>query len=323
MTETLGPIVFGDKTHEGPREVNQDTVLSIRLPDERWLLAVADGMGGLEDGGVASQTALGALYRSLSKGADLLTAANDANQAVLKAAEGRVMGTTLVAALINGTRAEIINVGDSRAYCSDSLGLIQITRDHSMAAEAAQDATVLADELETGPSRWAGALARYLGAEDSVRVDRFGPVELVEGGWLLLCSDGLHGVMAEKELDSFFKDYTDAEKAASGLVEKALERNTGDNISAVVAHWPQRSPALVSRPGSRSRSKARSDLQAKPRGKSRARSKGRKKGTVLQGKARPRSVRSFITLAFKAIFVVIPLMLLLAFLFNRFFPTSP
>ena len=88
MSEPYGPLVFGDKTHEGPREVNQDTVLSIRLPDERWLLAVADGMGGLEEGGLASETALGALYRSLSKGADLLTAANDANQAVIKAADG-------------------------------------------------------------------------------------------------------------------------------------------------------------------------------------------------------------------------------------------
>ena len=320
MTETFGPFVFGEKTHQGPRKVNQDTTLSIKLPDERWLLAVADGMGGLEEGGLASQTALGALYRSLSKGADLLTAANDANQAVIKEAEGRMMGTTLVAALIDGTSAEIINVGDSRAYCSDSLGLIQITQDHTMAAEAALDPTVLADELETGPSRWAGALARYLGAEDRVKVDRFGPMEMIEGGWLLLCSDGLHGVMAERELGTFFQEHTDAERAACGLVDQALERNTGDNISAVVAHWPERLPAPISKPVSKSRSKHPSKPLSKPRSTSHPRSKGRKKGKVFLGNSRSRPLKKIIALAFKVVLIVIPLVLLLAFLFDRFLP---
>jgi serine/threonine protein phosphatase PrpC len=240
-----------------------------------------------------------------------LTAANDANQAVIKEAEGRVMGTTLVAALIDGTSAEIINVGDSRAYCSDSLGLIQITQDHTMAAEAAQDATVLAHELETGPSRWAGALARYLGAEDKVKVDRFGPMELIEGGWLLLCSDGLHGVMEERELGTFFQEHTDAERAASGLVDQALERNTGDNISAVVAHWPERLPAPISKPVS------------KPRSTSHSRSKGRGKGKVFLGDSRSRPLKKIIALAFKVVLIVIPLVLLLAFLFDRFLPASP
>ncbi len=322
MTETFGPFLFGEKTHEGPREVNQDTVLSIRLPDERWLLAVADGMGGLEEGGLASQAALGALYQSLSKGADLLTAANDANQAVLTAAEGRVMGTTLVAALIDGTRAEVINVGDSRAYCSDSLGLIQITRDHTMAAEAAQDVSVLTDELETGPSRWAGALARYLGAEDKVKVDRFGPIELMEDGWLLLCSDGLHGVMAEKELGSFFQGQTDAQKAANGLVEQALERNTGDNISAVVAHWPELLAAPISKTVPKSRAKHRPKAQSKSSRTPHSRSKGRKVNIFL-GSSRSKPLKRIISLAFKVFLIVIPLVLILAFLFDRFLPASP
>ena len=319
MNESFGPLAFGEITHEGPREVNQDTVLSIALPDERWLLAVADGMGGLEEGGLASQTALGALYQSLEKGADLLTAANDANQAVLKAAEGRVMGTTLTAALISGTRAEIINVGDSRAYCSDSLGLVQVTRDHTMAAEAAQDASVLDGELEAGPSRWTGALARFLGAEDRVRVDRFGPVDLSEGGWLLLCSDGLHGVMTESELDSFLRKHTDAEQAAGGLVEEARKRNTGDNISAVVAYWPESITSSIPKPVTRSRPK----LKPKLRGASHAGSRGKKKGKVFLGSSRPRPIKRTIFLAFKVFLIVIPLAILLAFLYDRFLPKLP
>jgi protein phosphatase len=319
MIENSGPLVFGEKTHEGPREVNQDTVLSIQIPDKGWLLAVADGMGGLEEGGLASQTALGALYRSLSEGADLLTAANDANQAVLKAAEGRAMGTTLVAALISGTRADIINVGDSRAYCSDSLGLVQVTRDHTMAAEAAQDAGVLDGELEAGPSRWTGALARYLGAEERIRVDRFGPIELSEGGWLLLCSDGLHGVMTEADLDSFLRDHSDAEEAVGGLVEEALKRHTGDNISAVVAYWPQTTTPSVSKPVHGSRPK----LRPKARGATRSGTRGRKKGKVFLGSRRPKSLRRTISLAFKVLLIVVPLALLLAFLYDRFLTVLP
>jgi len=319
MTETFGPFLFGDRTHEGPREVNQDTVLSIRLPDERWLLAVADGMGGLEEGGLASQTALGALYRSLSKGADLVEAANDANLAVIKAAEGRVMGTTMVAALIDGTSAEVINVGDSRAYCSDSLGLIQVTRDHTMAAEAAMDVTVLAGELDAGPSRWAGALARYLGSEEKVKVDRFGPFQLLEGGWLLLCSDGLHGVMTEKELGSFLQAHTDAEAAAGALIDQALERSTGDNISAVVAHWPP----SISAPGSGPVPWPHVKNRTKTLGKSRPPSKSRKKGKIYVGNSRSRSLKKTIALATKVSLIVIPLVWLAVFLFNRFLPALP
>lgn len=238
MTSAFGPFLLGHHTHTGPRETNQDTVLSIELPDGRWLLAVADGMGGLEDGELASKTALGALYRALSEGAGLEEAVGAANTAVHKEAKGRVMGTTLVAALLSGQQAEIVNVGDSRAFLSDALGLVQITRDHTMAEEAAREDFVPMEFSESTSARWAGALARYLGAGEEVETDRFGPLDLVEGAWLVLCSDGLHGVMSSDEIDGFLVGRADAEAAAEGLVEEALARNTGDNVSVVIAFRP-------------------------------------------------------------------------------------
>ena len=238
MTGSFGPFRIGHHTHQGPRDTNQDTVLSIELPDNRWLLAVADGMGGLEAGEKASKTALGSLYSSLMDGADLVEAVRTANAAVHQEAQGQVMGTTLVAAVLSGRRAEIVNVGDSRAYNSDVLGLIQLTQDHTMAEEAAREGALGFEAMEDGANRWAGALARYLGASEEVEVDRFGPLDLLEGGWLVLCSDGVHGVMSVDEINRFLLGQSDAEPAATGLVEEALARKTGDNASVALAFWP-------------------------------------------------------------------------------------
>jgi len=239
MTASFGPLRIGHHTHQGPRETNQDTVLSIELPDNRWLLAVADGMGGLEEGEKASKTALGSLYSSLMDGADLVDAVQAANAAVNREAQGQVTGTTLVAAVFSGKRVEIVNVGDSRAYNSDVLGLIQVTQDHTMAEEAAREGAFTFDTVEEGGAdRWAGALARFLGEGEEVKVDRFGPLDLLEGGWLVLCSDGVHGVMPLDEINRFLLGQTDAESAAIGLVEEALARKTGDNASVALAFWP-------------------------------------------------------------------------------------
>jgi len=298
MTTSFGPFLIGHHTHPGPRETNQDTVLSIELPEGRWLLAVADGMGGLEEGELASKTALGALYRSLSDGSDLVDAVHHANTAVNKEAQGRVMGTTLVAALLSGRQAEIVNVGDSRAYNSDLLGLLQVTRDHTMAEEAARDGSLAEDQLDTDSSRWANALARYLGAADEVEVDRFGPLELLEGGWLLLSSDGLHGVMSLDEIDACLKGQTDAEGAATELVEEALARQTGDNVSVALACWPD--PSLAPAPLSPQRLRASTWKPEK----------------ILIKSPRTPPQRNKAVLAGMVFLVVVPLMVALVFLMD-------
>ena len=158
MSSSFGEFRIGHHTHRGPCDTNQDTVLSIALPEGRWLLAVADGMGGLEEGELASKTALSSLYKSLSDGADLTSAVQDANRAVHQEAQGRSMGTTMVAAVVSGHRVEIANVGDSRAFQSDLLGLIQIIQDHTMAFEAEQAGSLPFGGMEDDSGRWGSAL---------------------------------------------------------------------------------------------------------------------------------------------------------------------
>lgn len=174
-------------------------------------------------------------------------AVQEANAAVFREAQSRPMGTTLVAALLDGTRVEIAHVGDSRAYHLDPLGLVQLTGDHTMAEEAAQDGTLT--EREAAPARWAGALARFLGAETTVEVEVHGPLELHEGDWLLLCTDGLHGVLSQGEIEDSLTRETDPAEAARRLVASALHRRTADNVSA----------ALVLRPG-----KERGEMASSP-----------------------------------------------------------
>ena len=230
-------LLFGFRTHKGPREVNEDTVLSIELPDGRWLVAVADGMGGLAKGELAGKTALGALYRHLSEGAGLVAAMREANAAVFKESQSQELGTTLVAALLSGTQAEIANVGDSRAYHFDPLGLVQVTRDHTIGEEAAREGSVTEEELAS--MTWAEALSRYLGGKEEVEVDHFGPLEIQEGGWLLLCSDGLHKVVSADELERFLNGESDPKIAVERLVELALEKKTGDNVSVALVYCPK------------------------------------------------------------------------------------
>jgi PPM family protein phosphatase len=246
MTDLTRPLRFGECTHKGHRRSNQDAVMSRGLPDGRHLLAVADGMGGLAEGERASRTALTALLSSLSAGADLTQAAQEANAAVRLEGKGRSVGTTLVAALLDGPRAHVVNVGDSRAYHVDALGLLQITQDHTMGEEARRKKAV-GEELQARPSEgdtpgaspWADALARFLGAGDTMEPDTFGPLDLEVGDWLLLCSDGLHRVLSEEDMEAALRNLRDPEEAAKSLVAMALERQTEDNVSVALVHRPE------------------------------------------------------------------------------------
>jgi protein phosphatase len=196
-------------------------------------------MGGLEEGELASKTALSAFFRALSDGMRSLDAVREANAAVMRVAKGRHMGTTLVAAILTGRELEVVSIGDSRAYLSDPLGLIQITRDHTLAEEASRSGLLSDLEVEEDDNRWGGALARYLGGNEEAEPDRFGPMEMVDNGWLVLSSDGMHGVLSADEIDAFLGEASDVESAAVGLVEKALMKGTQDNVSVALAYCPR------------------------------------------------------------------------------------
>lgn len=251
---TVGPTTNGWhvalRTDAGRRDGNEDSVLSMRLSTGALVIAVADGMGGLELGDVASRTALEALRNAMTRGCSLEEAVKQANAAVHQKAQGRSMGTTLVAAHAVGHRVSVANVGDSRAYRLTPLGLRRISIDHTQAEQARQAGATGEGVV---PGRWAGALTRALGTQPSVEVDLFGPFDMDDGESLLLCSDGVHGVVPDDRLEAWSQRLDDPDAAVDRLLKLALDAGSEDNVSAVVLHRPSRTrgvqPAALRRSG--------------------------------------------------------------------------
>jgi protein phosphatase len=235
------------------RKSNEDSFISdpaIRL------FAVADGMGGHDAGEVASHLAIDALTAFIRRSAAeadfswpygldhtlsfdanrLRTAIQLANRSVFKAAESNDdysgMGTTIVAALVNGCHVAIGHVGDSRVYAVRDAVIEQLTEDDSWAATIlAADPAARKSDLTHHPMR--NVLTNALGAREQVDV-HLAERELVEGDILLLCSDGLHGVLEAHDLRDIVTDQDDLDIAARELVAAALDRGSRDNVTALV-----------------------------------------------------------------------------------------
>lgn len=197
------------------RTRNEDAVLA---RPERGLLAVADGMGGHPAGDLASLTAVRALdATSLTPDSgpdDLAEAARSAHRAVQVAGQEPDrygMGTTLVLAVVGETSARVLHVGDSRAYLLDPDGrLAAITRDHGMH----------------------GYLTQALGLDSDIEPD-VAEVDCPPGSRLLLCTDGLTNMVADREIAELLRG-GDEQAACNALVDTALEHGGVDNVTVVV-----------------------------------------------------------------------------------------
>jgi PPM family protein phosphatase len=205
-----------------------------------WLFALADGVGGAEQGEVASQTAiesllkgfceatkgepLGSLLQSLVKTAS----ARVFEAAVAAGAAGAGMATTIVACGLRHDRAVVAHVGDSRCYLIRRGEAIQITRDHTVAAEHERLGILTAQEAAEANTRH--VLSRSLGGDLFVNVD-IDDHQIFAGDILLLCSDGLHGPVKPADLVRIVGDGADLATAAQELVALANERDGGDNCS--------------------------------------------------------------------------------------------
>lgn len=228
------------RSHQGlVRSENQDGYVVEPLPDGAWLLAVADGMGGLPGGAVASRRVLD-VVRRLAGGrrhgaAELEQAVKAANRDLFR--EGRQrpdlrgMGTTVTVAQVAGTELIVAHVGDSRAYRLRGGRLERLTQDHSVAAELEAAGEISRDEAAVHPQRH--VLTRAVGPWHTVRVDLL-VVPWHRADRLLLCTDGLTGVVSDAEILAILAQAR-GEGAVAALVDAALARGGPDNVTVVLA----------------------------------------------------------------------------------------
>ncbi|MFC6592283.1 PP2C family protein-serine/threonine phosphatase [Deinococcus lacus] len=216
--------------------INQDAVLEVPLPRGR-LYAVADGMGGHAAGELAANLALSAFSKHLLDTQGNLTrrlieAAQAANRSVVRHAVGEYvgMGTTLLAAVVDGGTLLLVHVGDSRAYLLRGGVLYPLTDDHSWVAEQVRQG--LLTEEEGRRHQWRNVVSNALGGEERVRLEVLG-LGLHPGDRLLLCTDGLVSVVSETKLLTLLSSGS-AELTARLLVDMANQAGGPDNVSVVV-----------------------------------------------------------------------------------------
>jgi serine/threonine protein phosphatase PrpC len=229
------------------RPHNEDNVAYI-VPKDAMLQAkkgalfiVADGMGGHAAGEVASEMAVrtvSTLYyqdNDSDVAASLLRSIKHTNaiiyQRARQQAEHNGMGTTCVTAVLLHNRAYIANVGDSRAYLVRRGWVRQVSQDHSWVAEQVRAGAMT--EAEARMHQLRNMITRSLGSLPEVEVDIF--IEQVqEGDTLLLCSDGLSGMISDNEIAQIIEQYTPQE-CVHRLIERANAHGGPDNITVLVA----------------------------------------------------------------------------------------
>ena len=226
---------FGSRTDIGClRDHNEDSLV-VAPP----LFAVADGMGGHAAGEVASEIAVNVLAERAPAHPDpeaLGRAVEEANRAIIVAAhEGRGregMGTTMTAAMLEGERLIIAQVGDSRASLLHQGKLQQLTRDHSLMADMIEAGQLTPEEARTHPNR--SVITRALGSDPHTQPDLY-EINVETGDRLLICSDGLSGMVCDNDIESTLARVRDPQRCASQLVNEAIANGGHDNVTVIVA----------------------------------------------------------------------------------------
>ena len=252
------------------REHNEDNFTLVRMSDDErnpkallrhaitgpgTLLVVCDGMGGAAAGEVASSMAVETLPEVMR--GDLTTApppgvvddewmtlarklryaAEEANRRIFVEQQHNVaragMGTTMTAAILRGNKAIIAQVGDSRAYVQRKDTLTQVTRDQSLVNQLLETGQITAEQAKY--FEHSNVILQALGVQEDVDV-QLSRVDLRRGDRLLLCSDGLVGVVSDEEIAEVMCSGDDPAESARVLIELANAGGGPDNITVVIAH---------------------------------------------------------------------------------------
>jgi serine/threonine protein phosphatase PrpC len=231
------------------RTNNEDCALI--LP-EIGLYLLADGMGGARAGEMASRLAIDTVAEVVRQAWQrdpqvLLSAVEEANRRVLEASSSdpqlEGMGTTLVAVLESGEELAIASVGDSRAYLLDEAGFRTITEDQTWVHEVGRPLGLDEESLRNHPMRHVLTMAIGVGGALSIH---YYVVRLNPSALLLMCSDGLHGVVESSVIENILRDdsdsHADLEYKCRSLIEAAKTAGGPDNVTCILLRgsptWP-------------------------------------------------------------------------------------
>lgn len=251
MIEAFGRTDVGRR-----RKINEDSYL---VQPETSLYAVCDGMGGHNAGEVASKMAIETIEAFIQRsgvekeitwpwgldanlsfeGNRLKTAIRLANARVFQAADNREeltgMGTTVVALVLSGQGMTIASAGDSRCYLSRAGELKQLTRDDSWVSAALGEGILNSDDVEHHPLR--NVITKAVGARDSIDLDVI-EHRMQDGDLVMLCSDGLHGLINDQHIASILVPAPETlEQATARLVDAANEAGGRDNVTVVLLRY--------------------------------------------------------------------------------------
>jgi serine/threonine protein phosphatase PrpC len=243
-------VQFGQATDFGKVRTNNEDAMGSFLPSSRqqsrsrgYLFAVADGVGGLDLGEVASATAISVLTEGFAAAQDgtmlvsllprLIQHANAAVHDCTLAPEyrGRRMATTLVACALRHDQAVVSHVGDSRCYLVRNGQAKQITQDHTLVNEQRKMGLISASEMAQSEARH--VLTRSLGPAMFVSPDTT-TLTLQAGDVFVLCTDGVHDEVSEKAIAGIASQKKDVEEIAREMVARAVDIDGGDNTTAQV-----------------------------------------------------------------------------------------
>lgn len=256
LPRPLVDVRSGRRTDVGRvRTLNEDSVLALEFvrivqsqPEPLGLYAVADGMGGHSAGEVASSTIVQTMLRRAISDLDhtimpavdpvdylawVRALVEDANRALfgLRREAGTDMGSTLVAAVVDGAQAYVAHVGDSRAYLINARGIHRLTEDHSLVERLVATGQITADQARTHDQR--NVIYRTMGDKPQVEVEASAhPV--APGDRLLLCSDGLSGMVDDNSLLAIIQRAPSLQAACDQLIQAANAAGGTDNISAIL-----------------------------------------------------------------------------------------
>ncbi|MCM0676952.1 protein phosphatase 2C domain-containing protein [Micromonospora phytophila] len=218
------------------RDGNQDSVYA-----GPRLLAVADGMGGMAAGDVASNIVIGAMA-PLDEDVPgdalvdaLRSAVGTANQQLRDTVDANPqlegMGTTLTATLFSGSKLGMVHIGDSRAYLLRNGEFAQITKDDTYVQMLVDEGRISAEEASSHPQR--SLLTRALDGRD---IDpEYSVRQVLPGDRYLICSDGLSGVVSADTIGETMREYADPQQCVERLVQLALRGGGPDNITVIIA----------------------------------------------------------------------------------------